>query len=93
MEGFRGLGVGPLFSETPKWRVRGLGLGFGARAGQLCRNLIKKPWALIRVPYMNPTILGGIGPGFLNQAPTLNGAFLEDSPDTGHINLLNVLLQ
>ena len=23
-----------------------------------CRNLIKKPWAFIKVPYMNPTILG-----------------------------------
>ena len=23
------------------------------------------------VPYMNPTILGVIGPGFLNQVPTL----------------------
>ena len=29
-----------------------------------CRNLIKKPWALVRVPYMV------IGPGFLNQVPT-----------------------
>ena len=45
-----------------------------------CRNLIKKPWAFIGVPYMNPTgpiapkivtILGAIGPGFLNQIPTL----------------------
>ena len=36
-----------------------------------CRNLIKKPWAFIWVPYMNPTILGVIGPGFLNQVPTL----------------------
>ena len=34
-------------------------------------NLIKKPWLLIRVPYMNPNILGVIGPGFLNQVPTL----------------------
>ena len=25
----------------------------------------------IRVPYMNPTILGDIGPGFLKQVPTL----------------------
>ena len=32
-----------------------------------CRNLIKKPWAFIRVPYMKPTI----GSGFLNQVPTL----------------------
>ena len=23
-----------------------------------CRNLFKKPWAFIRVPYMNPTMLG-----------------------------------
>ena len=30
-----------------------------------------KPWAFIRVPCMNPTILGVIGPGFLNQVPTL----------------------
>ena len=28
----------------------------------------------IRVPYMNPTILGGIGPGFLNQVPTLRAS-------------------
>ena len=32
---------------------------------------MKKPWAFIRVPYMNPTIMGVIGPGFLNQVPTL----------------------
>ena len=32
--------------------------------------MIKKPWAFIRVPYMNPTILGVIGPGFLNQVLT-----------------------
>ena len=36
-----------------------------------CRNLIKKPWAFIGVPEMNPTILGVIGPGFLNQVATL----------------------
>ena len=36
-----------------------------------CRNLIKKPWVLIGVPYMNPNILGVIRPGFLNQVPTL----------------------
>ena len=36
-----------------------------------CRNLIKKPWAFSRVPYMNPTNLGVIGPGFLNQVPTV----------------------
>ena len=30
------------------------------------RNLIEKPWAFIRAPYMNPNILG-----FLNQVPTL----------------------
>ena len=34
---------------------------------------MKKPWALIRAPYMNPTILGVIGPGFLHQVPTLRG--------------------
>ena len=33
--------------------------------------MIQKPWAFIRVPYMNPTIFGVIGPGFLNQVPTL----------------------
>ena len=38
--------------------------------------LIKKPWAFIRVPYMNPTILGVLGPRFLNQAPTL----LQEGP-------------
>ena len=38
-----------------------------------CRNLIKKPWAFIGVAYMNPTILGVIGPGFLNQVPTSRG--------------------
>ena len=37
-----------------------------------CRNLIQKLWVLIRVPYMNPNILGVIGPGFLNQVPTLH---------------------
>ena len=26
--------------------------------GITCRNLIKKPWVFIRVPYMNPNILG-----------------------------------
>ena len=31
---------------------------------------MKKPWAFIRVPYMNPTVFGVIGPGFLNQVPT-----------------------
>ena len=30
-----------------------------------------QPWAFMRVPYMNPTILGVVGPGFLNQVPTL----------------------
>ena len=30
----------------------------GLRKGWYCRNLIKKPWAFIGVPYMNPTILG-----------------------------------
>ena len=31
---------------------------------------MKKPWAFIRVAevaYMNPTLLGVIGPGFLND--------------------------
>ena len=35
-----------------------------------CRNLIKKPWAFIKAPYMNPTVWV-IGPGFHNQVPTL----------------------
>ena len=35
-----------------------------------CRNLIKKPWVLIRVPYRNPNIQG-VMTGFLNQVPTL----------------------
>ena len=34
-------------------------------------NLIKKPRVLIRDPYMDPKILGVIGPGFLNQVPTV----------------------
>ena len=34
---------------------------------------MKKPWAFIRVCYMNPTIFGVIGPGFLNQVPTFCG--------------------
>ena len=32
---------------------------------------MKKPWALIRVLYMSPKYIGVIGPGFLNQVPTL----------------------
>ena len=32
---------------------------------------MKKPWVLIRVLHMDPNILGVIGPGFLNQVPTL----------------------
>ena len=32
---------------------------------------MKRPWVLIRVPYMNPNILGVIGPGLLNQVPTV----------------------
>ena len=47
------------------------GLGLGLEVWVQCRNLIKKPWACIRVPYMNPTIFGVMGPGFLNQVPTL----------------------
>ena len=43
----------------------------GMNRDEYCRNLIKKPWAFIRVPFMNPTILGVIGPGFLNQVPTV----------------------
>ena len=36
-----------------------------------CRTLIKKPWALSRVLNVNPNICGVIGPGLLNQVPTL----------------------
>ena len=38
-----------------------------------CTNLIKKPWAFIRVLYMSPTsyYFGVMGPGFLHQIPTL----------------------
>ena len=43
--------------------------GLGLRAQ--CRSLIKKPWAFIAVPHMDPTILWVTGPGFLNQVPTL----------------------
>ena len=32
---------------------------------------MEKPWVLIRVLHMDPNILGVIGPGFLNQVPTL----------------------
>ena len=34
-------------------------------------NLSKKSWAFIRVLNMNPHIVGVIGPGLLNQVPTL----------------------
>ena len=45
----------------------------GRASGDICRmrgslirrNLIKKPWAFMRVPYMNPTILGLYAQGFL----------------------------
>ena len=47
-----------------------------------CRNLIKKPWAFIRVPCMNPTILGVIGPGFLNQVPTLTASLVASFTTT-----------
>ena len=29
------------------------------------------PWVFVRVPYMNPTFGGFLGPGCLNQVPTL----------------------
>ena len=32
---------------------------------------MKKPWAFIRVPYIESYYLGVIGPGFLNQVPPL----------------------
>ena len=52
-----------IITKNPKrGRVLKLQVGF--------TDLIKKPWAFTRVPYMNPTILGVIGPGFLNQPPT-----------------------
>ena len=31
---------------------------------------MKKPWDFIWAPYLNPTTLGVIGPGYLNQAGT-----------------------
>ena len=37
-----------------------------------CGSLIKKAWAFIRVPYVNPTVLGLTGPGLLNQVPALD---------------------
>ena len=37
---------------------------------------MKKPWAFIRVPCMNPIFFGVIGPGFLNQVPALVKDFL-----------------
>ena len=53
--------------------VWGLGLGFAGLLssrtfGFRCMNLIKKPWVLIRALNMDPRV---IGPGFLNQVPTL----------------------
>ena len=39
--------------------------------GFRCRGLIKKPWVIIRVLYMNPDASGLWGLGFLNQVPTL----------------------
>ena len=33
-------------------------------------NLIKKPWASFKGSLYEPYYFGGIGPGFLNQAPT-----------------------
>ena len=54
-------------SKTQKTRVLR-----GYTQFRQCSNLIKKPWAFMRVPYMNPIILGGIGPGFLNQVRQLS---------------------
>ena len=42
-------------------------------------DLIKKPWVFNRVLNMNPPILGVIGPGFLNQVPTLCAAVDDKS--------------
>ena len=53
--------------------------------GVQCRSLIKKPWAFIRAPHVNPTILGVIGPGFLNQVPTL-------APKTGIIVMITRIM-
>ena len=36
-----------------------------------------------RVPCMNPTILGVIGPGFLNQVPTLLGCWVSGFRSSG----------
>ena len=40
------------------------------------RNLIKKPWAFIRVSLYESYFFEVIGPGFLNQVPTL-GSYIE----------------
>ena len=34
----------------------------GAYRVQKCRNLIKKPWAVLGVPYMSPTTVDGQNP-------------------------------
>ena len=42
-----------LLFEKQKKRI----LNWGSPLRVSCRNLITKPWAFIRVPYMNPTVL------------------------------------
>ena len=34
---------------------------------------MKKPWVFIRALHLNPKTNGVLGPGFLNQVPTLEG--------------------
>ena len=43
-------------SKDPSWVSEVLERPVAVNAAR-CGNLIRKPWAFIRVPYMNPTIL------------------------------------
>ena len=57
---------GSLYSDSIlQLPLRGQGSANFTQLKTYCRNLIKKPWAFIRVPYMNPTILGLRNPGSL----------------------------
>ena len=60
LKGVGGGGGNWIFTDFSFWISGGLGFETsGLRGSEVqCRNLIKKPWAFIRVPYMNPTILG-----------------------------------
>ena len=75
---YSGLSPQPVvtFIDTSSWRLSTVPC---QQMKQSCRNMIKKPWVLIRVPHMNPNILGVIGPWFLNQVPTLYSRFRDDA--------------